>query len=100
MNSKKEQYMTEREQKMFGISVEDIKTQYMQSLTAELTGMEMVVMGVLSDAQEMMSMNSSSIPSPNSNEYVRKQLNIAKFILSEMMEDKLLQSNSRKVHAV
>jgi hypothetical protein len=92
--------MTEREQKMFGISVEDIKTQYMQSLTAELTGMEMVVMGVLSDAQEMMSMNSSAIPSPNSNEYVRKQLNIAKFILSEMMEDKLLQSNSRKVHAV
>jgi hypothetical protein len=100
MNSKKEQYMTEREQKMFGISIEDIKTQYMQSLTAELTGMEMVVMGVLSDAQEMMAMNSSSIPSPNSNEYVRKQLNIAKFILSEMMEDKLLQSNSRKVHAV
>jgi hypothetical protein len=100
MNSKKEQYMTEREQKMFGISIEDIKTQYMQSLTAELTGMEMVVMGVLSDAQEMMSMNSSSIPSPNSNEYVRKQLNIAKFILSEMMEDKLLQANSRKVHAV
>jgi hypothetical protein len=92
--------MTEREQKMFGISIEDIKTQYMQSLTAELTGMEMVVMGVLSDAQEMMSMNSSSIPSPNSNEYVRKQLNIAKFILSEMMEDKLLQANSRKVHAV
>jgi hypothetical protein len=100
MNSKKEQYMTEREQKMFGISIEDIKTQYMQSLTAELTGMEMVVMGVLSDVQEMMSMNSSAIPSPNSNEYVRKQLNIAKFILSEMMEDKLLQSNSRKVHAV
>jgi hypothetical protein len=100
MNSKKEQYMTEREQKMFGISVEDIKTQYMQSLTAELTGMEMVVMGVLSDAQEMMAMNSSAIPSPNSNEYVRKQLNIAKFILSEMMEDKLLQANSRKVHAV
>ena len=92
--------MTEREQKMFGISIEDIKTQYMQSLTAELTGMEMVVMGVLSDAQEMMSMNSSSIPSPNSNEYVRKQLNIAKFILSEMMEDKLLQANSRKIHAV
>ena len=92
--------MTEREQKMFGISVEDIKTQYMQSLTAELTGMEMVVMGVLSDAQEMMAMNNSNIPSSNSNEYVRKQLNIAKFILSEMMEDKLLQSNSRKVHAV
>jgi hypothetical protein len=92
--------MTEREQKMFGISVEDIKAQYMQSLTAELTGMEMVVMGVLSDAQEMTAMNNNSIPSPNSNDYVRKQLNIAKFILSEMMEDKLLQANSRKVHAV
>jgi hypothetical protein len=92
--------MTEREQKMFGMSVEDIKTQYMESLTAELTGMEMVVMGVLSDAQEMMAMNNINIPSPNSNEYVRKQLNIAKFILSEMMEDKLLQANSRKVHAV
>jgi len=61
--------MTEREQKVFGMSENEIRTQYMQSLTAELTGMEMVVMGVLSDAQEM-------------------------------MEDKLLQSNSRKVHAV
>jgi hypothetical protein len=72
----------------------------MQSVTARFTGMEMVIMGVLSDAQEMMSMNNNSIPSPNSNEYVRKQLNIAKFILSEMMEDKLLAENSRKVHAV
>ena len=86
--------MTEREQKMFGISIEDIKTQYMQSLTAELTGMEMVVMGILSDCQELQSFGRDT------KEQVRKQLNIAKFILSEMMEDKLLQSNSRKVHAV
>jgi hypothetical protein len=43
-------------------------------------------MGILSDCQEMISMNNPSIPSPNSNEYVRKQMNIAKFILSEMME--------------
>ena len=92
--------MTEREQKVFGMSENEIRTQYMQSLTAELTGMEMVVMGVLSDAQEMMAMNSPTTPSRNANEYVRKQLNIAKFILSEMMEDKLLQSNSKKVHAV
>jgi len=92
--------MTEREQKMFGMSAEQIKKEYMQSVTARFTGMEMVIMGVLSDAQEMMSMNNNSIPSPNSNEYVRKQLNIAKFILSEMMEDKLLAENSRKVHAV
>ena len=92
--------MTEREQKVFGMSENEIRTQYMQSLTAELTGMEMVVMGVLSDAQEIMAMNNPRTPSHNANEYVRKQMNIAKFILSEMMEDKLLQSNSRKVHAV
>jgi hypothetical protein len=89
--------MTEREQKVFGMSENEIRTQYMQSLTAELTGMEMVVMGVLSDAQEMMAMNSDPT---RSSDYARKQMNIAKFILSEMMEDKLLQSNSRKVHAV
>lgn len=89
--------MTEREQKMFGMSVADIKTEYMESLTARLTGLEMVVMGILSDAQEMMSMNSDPT---RSGEYARKQMNIAKFILSEMMEDKLLAENSRKVHAV
>jgi hypothetical protein len=89
--------MTEREQKMFGMSVADIKTEYMESLTARLTGLEMVVMGILSDAQEMIAMNSDPT---RSGEYARKQMNIAKFILSEMMEDKLLAENSRKVHAV
>lgn len=89
--------MTEREQKMFGMSVADIKTEYMQSLTARLTGLEMVVMGILSDAQEMIAMNSDPVRGA---EYARKQMNIAKFILSEMMEDKLLAENSRKVHAV
>ena len=92
--------MTEFESKCYGITEQEIREQYMQSITAQCSGMEMVVMGVLSDAQEMMAMNNSNIPSPNSNDYVRKQLNIAKFILSEMMEDKLLQANSRKVHAV
>ena len=95
--------MTEREQKMFGISVEDIKTQYMQSLTAELTGMEMVVMGILSDCQELMVAKNHDYPNGGPNRYdeqIRKQMNIAKFILSEMMEDKLLAENSRKVHAV
>ena len=89
--------MTEREQKMFGMSVADIKTEYMESLTARLTGLEMVVMGILSDAQEMIAMNRDPA---RSGEYARKQMNIAKFILSEMMEDKLLAENSRKVHAV
>jgi hypothetical protein len=40
----------------------------------------MVVMGILSDCQELGAMNQT--------EMVRKQLNVAKFILSEMMEAK------------
>ena len=46
--------MTEFEAKCYGISVETIKSQYMQSITAKLSGLEMVAMGVLSDAQELM----------------------------------------------
>ena len=83
--------MTEREQKMFGMSVEDIKTQYMESLTAELTGMEMVVMGVLSDAQEMMAVDKDSTRSA---EHARKQLNIAKFILCEMMDARVFKETA------
>jgi len=87
--------MTEREQKMFGISVAQIKEEYMQSLTARMSGLEMVAMGVLSDAQELMSFGHEQAV-----DQARKNINIAKFILSEMMEDKLLAENSRKVHAV
>jgi hypothetical protein len=75
--------MTEREQKMFGISVEQIKEQYMQSLTARLSGLEMVAMGVLSDAQELMSFGHEQAV-----DQARKNINIAKFILSEMMENR------------
>jgi hypothetical protein len=60
------------------MSAEDIREEYMESLTAKLSGLEMVVMGILSDAQELAAMGRD----------VRKQLNIAKFILSEMMEAK------------
>ena len=41
-------------------------------------------MGILSDCQEMLAMGAG----PNSVEFVRKQMNIAKFILSEMMDAK------------
>ena len=58
----------------------DIREQYMQSITARLSGLEMVAMGVLSDAQELLAMGNS--------EAARKQMNIAKFILCEMMEAK------------
>jgi len=70
--------MTEFEKNCYGMSQEDIREQYMQSLTARLSGLEMVAMGVLSDAQELLAMGR--------NEDARKQMNIAKFILSEMMQ--------------
>ena len=74
--------MTERELAMFGMSTEDIREQYMESLTARLSGMEMVVMGILSDCQEMQNFG------VDTKERIRKQLNVAKFILSEMMDRK------------
>ena len=80
--------MTEFETKCFGMSKADIRVQYMESLTAKFSGLEMVVMGILSDCQEMQAMNNPMIASMRSNEYVRKQLNVAKFILSEMMDQK------------
>ena len=70
--------MTEFETKCYGMSEVDIREQYMESITAKFTGLEMVAMGVLSDAQELMAMGQT--------ETARKQINIAKFILSEMMD--------------
>lgn len=73
---------------MYGMTTEDIRTQYMESITARYSGLEMVVMSILSDCQEMMAMKNDSIPSPRTDEYLRKQLNVAKYILSEMMDTK------------
>ena len=74
--------MTEFENKCYGITEQEIREQYMQSITARCSGLEMVVMGIMSDCQEMLSMGTG----PRSVEYVRKQMNVAKFILSEMMD--------------
>ena len=76
------------EMKMYGMTEAQIRVQYMESLTAKMSGQEMVVMGILSDCQEMQAMNNPMVASMRSNEHVRKQLNVAKFILSEMMEQK------------
>ena len=70
--------MTEFESKCYGMSEVDIREQYMESITAKFTGLEMVAMGVLSDAQELLAMDQKDA--------ARKQMNIAKFILSEMMD--------------
>jgi len=80
--------MTEFEKNCFGMTQEDIREDYMNSLTARLSGLEMVVMGILSDCQEMIAMKNPTIPAPNTDERIRKQLNVAKFILSEMMDSK------------
>ena len=76
--------MTEFETKCYGMSEQAIRDQYMNSITAKLSGLEMVVMGIMSDCQEMLAMGAG----PRSVEHVRKQMNVAKFILSEMMEAK------------
>ena len=65
---------------IFGMSREAIREDYMNGLTARCCGLEMVVMGILSDCQELTALGQR--------EAVRKQLNVAKFILSEMMDAK------------
>jgi len=73
--------MTEFERNCFGISETQIREEYMNSLTARLSGLEMVAMSILSDAQEMLEHDMSK-------DAVRKQINIAKFILCEILESK------------
>jgi len=80
-----EMIMTSREQAVYGMSEEDIRTQYMA--IGKMTGLEMVVAGVLSDCQEMLAHMPKDM-APIGRDRVRKQLNVAKFILFEMMDQK------------
>ena len=75
--------MNEFEGKCYGMSTADITKQYMQSITAKLSGLEMVVMGLLSDAQELQSFGNAQALDQS-----RKNMNIAKYILSEMMDQR------------
>ena len=59
----------------------------MTSITARLSGLEMVAMGVLSDAQELMSFGNDQ-----ATDQARKNINIAKFIMSEMMEARMTET--------
>ena len=79
--------MTEFEKRCYGISEADIREQYMSSITARLSGLEMVAMGVLSDAQELMSFGNDQ-----ATDQARKNINIAKFIMSEMMEARMTET--------
>ena len=80
--------MTEFEMNCYGMTEQDIRDQYMNSITAKFSGLEMVAMGILSDCQEMMAMGTG----PRAVEHVRKQMNVAKFILSEMMEARMKEA--------
>ena len=72
--------MTEFEKNCYGITEQQIREEYMNGFTARACGLEMVAMGILSDAQEMLAMGNAEV--------ARKYINIAKFILCEMMEAK------------
>lgn len=73
--------MTEFEKNCYGISEAQIRREYLNGISAKLSGLEMTAMGVLSDAQEMLSGGASK-------DAVRKQINIAKFVLCEILESK------------
>ena len=75
--------MTEFEKNCYGMTEADIREEYMDSITARLSGIEMVAMSVLSDAQELMTFGNDQ-----ATDQARKNINIAKFILSEMMDAK------------
>jgi hypothetical protein len=75
-----ENEMTPFEKNCYGMTESAIREQYMNSFTARMSGLEMVVMGILSDAQELLAMGATNDS--------RQDMNRAKFILSEMIEEK------------
>ena len=75
------------EQAVYGMSVADIRSEYLESFTARTVGPEMVVMSILSDCQELQAM-AASFPDGQAEETIRQYLNRAKFILSTILESK------------
>jgi hypothetical protein len=74
---------------MYGMTTDDIKEQYMDSITAKLSGLEMVVAGILSDVQELTAyQHAADVNSKATKELIRRQLNVAKFVLFEMMDQR------------
>lgn len=72
--------MTNEEYMMFGISEKAIRDQYIDGPWNKLVGTEMTIMSILSDAQHVMEFGD--------NESARKYMNIAKYILSDIMDQK------------
>ena len=78
--------MNEFEKNCYGMTEADIREEYMNGNTAKFSGLEMVVMGILSDCQEL---QGRQLGISNTDETIRKQLNIAKYILSEMIDQRM-----------
>ena len=68
-------------QQACGMSEQQIVEQYVNSLTTQLSGLEMTAMGVLSDAQEMLAAGYDD-------NAVRQQINIAKYLLGCLMDQR------------
>ena len=68
--------MTEFEKNCYGMTEADIRLHYLNGITARLSGVDMVIAGIMSDCQEMLEMGSDK-------DSIRKLLNIAKFCLFE-----------------
>ena len=66
--------MTEFEKNCYGMSAEDIKNQFFDSITFKLSGPGMIAASYLSDAQEVLEGNP---------EAARQYINIAKLIMFE-----------------
>jgi len=81
--------MNSKQIAMYGMTEADIKAQYMESITAKFSGLEMVVASILSDCQEMNQyQHSATVNEAASKGRIRQQLNVAKFILFEMMDQR------------
>ena len=73
--------MTHEEEMMFGMSTGQIEREYIKSFTTMMSGIEMTVISILSDAQHLMEYGQ--------HDRARKLMNVAKYILSEQLDAKL-----------
>lgn len=77
--------MTDEEFQMFGMSKGQIEQEYIKSFTTMMSGIEMTVMSILSDAQHVLEYGNTERAKDQS----RKLMNIAKYILSEQLKYKM-----------
>lgn len=73
--------MTDQEFQMFGMSKGQIEQEYIKSFTTMMSGIEMTIISILSDAQHLMEFGQ--------HDRARKLMNVAKYILSEQLNAKL-----------